>query len=91
MKCEWDGDKAQSNLLKHGVSFLEASTVFGDPVSLTIPDPKHSDAEDRAVIIGVSTGMRTLVVVHTYRGDAVRIISARPATKHERKQYEEGF
>ena len=87
---EWDENKAGSNLAKHGVSFGEASTVFGDPLSLTIPDPDHSQAEDRFIIIGSSHRGKFLVVVHTERGDSIRIISARRAGKRERKAYEEG-
>jgi uncharacterized DUF497 family protein len=91
MKFEWDRGKAKSNLSKHGVSFEEAATVFGDPLSLTISDPGHSDEEDRFVTIGVSSKLRTIVLVHTDRGDHVRIVSARQATTRERKDYEEGI
>ncbi len=91
MRFEWDRDKAKSNVSKHGITFEEATTVFGDPLSLTIPDPLHSQAEDRFVTIGVSSRQRTLVVVHADRGDDVRIISARVATRRERKRYEEGI
>ena len=90
VKFEWDPGKAASNQEKHGVSFEEASTVFGDPLSRTIPDPLHSEGEDRCVIVGLSAHMRTLVVVHVDRGDRIRIISARPATRPERRDYEEG-
>ena len=86
---EWDANKAASNLAKHAVSFEEAATVFGDPVSITIPDPAHSQIEVRFVILGRSHHGRLLVVVHTERGDNIRIISARLASRHERKQYEE--
>ena len=86
---EWDPTKAKTNLKRHGVSFEEASTVFGDPHSTTIPDPLHSASEDRFVIIGLSYRLRTLVVVHTEKGNIVRIISAREATRHERRTYEE--
>jgi uncharacterized DUF497 family protein len=71
------------------VTFEEASTVFGDPLSLTIPDPVHSQAEQRSVIIGQTHQQKLLVVVHTERGDNIRIISARRATRRERKTYEE--
>jgi uncharacterized DUF497 family protein len=91
MKFEWDRGKSKSNLSKHGVSFEEAATVFGDPLSLTISDPGHSDEEDRFVTIGVSSKLRTIVLVHTDRGDHVRIVSARQATTRERKDYEEGI
>ncbi len=86
---EWDDDKASSNLAKHGVSFEEAATVFGDPMSLTIPDPAHSQVEDRFVIIGESHRGKLLVVVHTERGDNIRVISARRASRRERNAYEE--
>lgn len=85
---EWDNHKAATNRAKHGVSFAEASTVFGDPLSLTIPDPAHSDVEERFIILGHSHQQRLLVVVHTERGDNVRIISARRASNRERKTYE---
>lgn len=87
---EWDEEKAAENLSKHGVSFTEASTVFEDPLSRTIPDPLHSDEEDRFVILGVSNLQHTLVVVHTYREDTIRIVSARQAAPRERYDYEEG-
>ena len=86
---EWDQKKAASNLRKHGVSFEEAATAFGDPLSLTIPDPDHSLNEDRYVLIGESQMERLLVVAHTERSDTIRIISARLATRGERKSYEE--
>ncbi len=85
---EWDEKKAYKNIKKHGVSFEEAATVFGDPLSITIYDPLHSKDEDRFVILGMSNKNRLLVVVHTDRNDRIRIISARKATKKERKQYE---
>ena len=86
---EWDSEKARQNFSKHGVAFEEASTVFDDPLSLTVPDPRHSVQERRFVIIGSSAAGRLLVVVHTDRGRTVRLVSARPATKRERKEYEE--
>ena len=86
---EWDEKKAKQNLLKHKVSFDEASTAFADPFSLTIYDPLHSDEEDRYVLLGKSYKNRLIVVVHTERNDRIRIISARKATKNEKKQYEE--
>ncbi len=85
---EWDPQKAQSNIEKHGVSFEEASTAFRDPFSLTIDDPLHSKDEARMVQIGISNRNRLVVVIHTERGDNIRIISARKATKKERNQYE---
>jgi uncharacterized DUF497 family protein len=87
---EWDPDKAESNLRKHGVAFLEAVTVFFDPLSITVPDPLHSNGEDRFVITGLSDQKQHLVVVHVDRGDRIRIITARLATPSERKKYESG-
>jgi hypothetical protein len=72
---EWDTNKAKRNLVKHGVNFEEAATVLGDPRSLTIPDPVHSRVEERFVTIGTSHRGKLLVVVHTGRGDNIRIIS----------------
>jgi hypothetical protein len=89
LNFEWDETKAKSNLAKHGVSFEEASTVFGDPLSLTIPDPAHSQAEDRSIVLGRSHQRKLLVVVHTERGDDLRIIGARRASRRERTNYEE--
>ena len=86
---QWDKNKAQTNLAKHGINFQEAATVFGDPLSVTIPDPDHSTAEDRFVIVGHSYRQRLLVVIFTERGDIMRIISARSATKNERTLYED--
>ncbi len=82
--------QSQNEPEKHGVSFEEASSVFGDPVALTIPDPLHSEEEDRFITLGESHRRRLLVVVSTERGDKIRIISARVATRRERKDYEEG-
>ncbi len=86
---KWDPGKAKTNWRKHGVTFEEAATVFTDPLSSTVYDPLHSQAEDRFVIIGQSIQRRLLVVVHTDWGDTIRIISARVANAHERKTYEE--
>ncbi|NTW68942.1 MAG: BrnT family toxin [Chlorobiaceae bacterium] len=88
LSFEWDSQKALSNEQKHGISFVEASTVFGDSLSLTLHDPLHSENEERFVVIGTSHKNRLLIVVHTERGDDIRIISARKATKNERLQYE---
>lgn len=85
---EWDMQKSQNNVQKHGITFDEASTVFSDTFSLTIHDPLHSDKEERFIIIGVSQKNRILTVVHTERGDNVRLISARKSTKNEREFYE---
>lgn len=88
---EYDDRKAWLNLKSHRVSFEEAMTVFTDPLSLTIPDLWHSDEEERRIIIGQSIKRRLLVVVHLERGNKIRIISARRATAHERKRYEQTF
>jgi uncharacterized DUF497 family protein len=85
---EWDPEKAKRNLEIHGVSFDEASTAFGDTLSLTIYDPLHSEDEDRFILIGNTYKNRLIVVVHTARGNRIRIISARKATKKEREYYE---
>ncbi len=90
MEFEWDEAKAEANVRKHGVSFAEAATVFGDPLAVTFFDPDHSDDEDRFLTIGLSIDGRALILSHTDRGDRVRIISARVATKSERKGYEDG-
>jgi hypothetical protein len=90
VEFEWDGRKAKANLRKHGVSFEEAATAFRDPLSATARDPDHSTGEDRFITFGVSSRGRLLVVSHTERGEKVRIISARAATKGERVIYEEG-
>jgi len=86
---KWDADKARTNERKHGVSFDEAATVFGDPLSVAIPDPDHSEDEDRFILLGSTYLGRVLVVVHTDRVDNIRIISARLATKTERRAYEQ--
>ena len=88
MKFEWDDRKAASNFKKHGVGFEEASTVFRDPFSATGADPDHSLGEQRWVTFGVSDSGRLLVISHAGQGDCIRIISARPATKTERRIYE---
>ncbi len=90
MEFEWDPDKATRNFAKHGVEFAEVATVFGDPLAITFDDPDHSDDEDRFLTFGHSIADRLLVVSHTDRGEATRIISARLATRRERKIYEEG-
>ncbi|MCP3902947.1 MAG: BrnT family toxin [Planctomycetes bacterium] len=88
---EWDPEKASENLAKHGVAFEEAATAFGDPISITIDDPAHSEDEDRFVLIGTSVRNRLVVVVFTERDDRIRFISARLATPRERKDYERGI
>ena len=89
LSFEWDESKAKANLAKHGVRFEDAATVFADRLSLTIPDPAHSRVEDRFIILGKSEAGNLLVVVHTERGDNLRIISARRASRQERRNYEE--
>ena len=90
MDFEWDEDKAARNLAKHGVSFHEGATVFGDPMAITYSDPDHSEDEDRFLTFGHSAGGDLLIVSHTDRGDRTRITSVRRATRKERKLYEEG-
>jgi len=89
MEFEWDADKAARNIAKHGVSFQEAATVFGDPLSMTYYDPDHSEDEDRYLTFGHSNSGQLLIVSHTDREDRIRIISARRMTRRERKSYEE--
>jgi len=89
LRFEWDKRKASLNLRAHGVSFREATTVFADPLSITISDPDHSMAEMRLVDLGLSHRGRLLVVSYTERGNRIRLISARLATGNERRQYEE--
>ena len=90
MILEWDPEKAATNLTKHGVDFHEAATVLADPLSTTFPDPTHSLDEQRYLTIGSALSGRILVVAHTDRDEAVRLISARPATPSERRFYEQG-
>ncbi len=92
IEFEWDPKKAAINLRKHKVSFDEAATVFGDPLSITVPDPDHSWEEDRYLTIGMSERGRLLIVAHTEEdeGRRIRIISARELTPRERRDYEEG-
>jgi len=85
----WDSEKAAANLRKHGVDFHEAATAFGDPLSITIPDPEHSIGEERWLLLGQSVAGRLLVVAHTEHRDEIRIINARAATRRERQTYEE--
>lgn len=86
---EWDTRKAALNLSKHGVSFAEARTVFEDEEALVLPDPDHSEEEERFVLLGLSSALRVLVVVHCERGEgtAIRLISARKANRQERAVY----
>ena len=90
MIFDWDDDKAKANVEKHGVTFEEASTVFGDPLAITYADPDHSIDEERLLTFGLSDTQRLLVVSHVVVTDGVRIISARTMTRKERKIYEEG-
>ena len=88
LRFEWDSEKAAANLGKHGVSFEEASTVFGDPLGRIVDDPRHSVGERRLVLMGHSERQRLLSVMFTDRQEVVRLISARRATRHERRDYE---
>ncbi|MDA2928827.1 BrnT family toxin [Acidobacteria bacterium AH-259-O06] len=88
MQFEWDTKKAGGNFAKHKVSFAEASTVFGDPLALTIDYPDHSLDERRYITTGISAERHLIIVSHTYREGIIRIISARRATRNERNQYE---
>jgi uncharacterized DUF497 family protein len=89
IRFEWDLEKAEANARRHGVSFMEALTVFGDPLSLTVADPSHSEREERLLLLGRSVSDRLLVVTHVERGSAVRVIGARLASRRERRMYEE--
>jgi uncharacterized protein len=89
MEYEWDPNKAASNIKKHGITFREAATVFGDWLSVTFPDPEHSEKENRFLTIGLSAKNNILVISHTPRRERTRIISARKATRVEKKFYEE--
>lgn len=90
MEFEWDTKKAEANKRKHGVSFHEAATVFGDPLAITFTDPDHSIDEERYLTFGLSRFDRLLVVSHASRGDRAKIISVRLMTRQERRIYEEG-
>ena len=91
LQFEWDEVKAETNFDKHGVTFQEAASAFGDPLSLTIFDPDQTTPEEpRLLLLGQSFQGRLLVVVHTETEDTIRIISARTATRRERQDYEEG-
>ena len=91
LQFEWNPEKAKSNLKKHQVNFEEASTVFDDPMFITFLDEEHSLDEERYITIGFSRSNRLLLVAHTDHQGQIRIISARKATKHEQKFYEEGL
>jgi hypothetical protein len=89
LNFEWDSEKAARNLAKHEVSFEEAETVFGDPLGRIVTDPRHSEHEERYVLLGRSHQQRLLAVMFTERAEQIRIISARQATRRERRDYEE--
>lgn len=89
MEFEWDEDKAAANLAKHGVSFDEALTTFDDPLAAIFDDAGHSAGESREILIGHSSRHRLVLVCFTERSERVRIISARPATRTERQDYEQ--
>jgi len=89
VRFEWDPEKAASNARKHGVTFEEAQTVFQDDLFVTFEDPDHSQDENRFLILGQSTKKNLLVVAYTERRSSIRLISARPATRKERRTYEE--
>jgi uncharacterized DUF497 family protein len=91
LKFEWDPEKASSNIKKHGISFEEAKTVFDDDFGRLIPDPNHSQNEERFILLGMSYTLKILTVVHCYRDNdgVIRIISARASTKNEERQYKE--
>jgi len=86
---EWDAAKADNNRRKHGVTFDEASTVFGDPLAILLPDPDHSAKEQRYLVLGMSNRRRLLVVAFAERPPRTRLISARRANRKERRRYEE--
>ncbi len=90
MIYEWDPKKAIANERKHGLSFVDAATVFLDPLAITYSDPDHSDREEREITIGLTQSRRVVFVSHSRRGERLRIISARGATRKERSHYEEG-
>ncbi len=90
MEFAWDPKKAASNLRKHGVSFNEAASVFGDVLSIAVPDPDHSLEDERFILVGLSQFGRLLIIAYSDQSKRVRLISARELTSHERKAYEEG-
>jgi hypothetical protein len=89
VKFEWDENKNQTNIKKHGINFTESVYVFADPFALNIPDDKHSENEERWILLGKSLQSTVLLIIHTYReGDSIRIISARKSTRNEQRIYE---
>ena len=89
MEFEWNPQKAAANLAKHAVSFEDEATVFGDPLGRIMADPRHSAEEQRLVLLGLSQSKHLLAVMYVNRGETLRIISARRATRRERRDYEE--
>ena len=89
VRFEWHGPKAAANVAKHKVTFEEATTVFGDPLGRIADDPRHSQEEERFVLLGQSSRRRLIVVLFTERGEALHLISARKATRREQREYEE--
>jgi len=89
LRFEWDPRKAARNLARHGVSFEEAATVFGDPLGRIVTDPRHSVNEERFVLLGLSQTQHFLAIMFAERGETIRLISARRATRRERRDYEE--
>lgn len=90
MTFEWDEEKAEANVAKHGVSFEEAKTIFDDPLYVDFYDPDHSQDEHRYIMIGLSNQGRLLIASYAGRNDTIRMITARPITRSEREAYEEG-
>lgn len=90
MNFEWDPEKAASNLDKHEVSFPEAASAFGDPFSLVIADPRHSQDESRWILLGLTSTGKLVVVAHAERGENIRLLSARVATRGKRQDDERG-
>jgi len=90
VEFEWDNKKAENNLKKHGVSFREAASVFGDPLAITFDDPDHSIGENRMLTFGITRTEKLVIVSHTQRNGSMRIISARLMEKHEKHIYEDG-
>lgn len=91
LQFEWNARKARANKKKHGVSFEEATTVFGDPLARIFEDAEHSEIERREIIVGVSQRKNLLLVCFVESGDRIRLISARKATRMEREDYEENI
>jgi len=89
LEFEWNSRKATTNIAKHGVSFVEAATVFGDPFARIVPDPRHSFGEERFAMLGLSRDRHLLAVMDAERGETIRIISARHASRSEQNNYEE--